>query len=251
MPGEMSDIDGNAIAHEALRPFIIAGAITLRLTFASIRAARVMIAALYAHHAHKKEVQAFARRYGQNCGFLEIRTELPDGLQAFETKLKKHKIEYSRLPDLQKGDGKTQYLFNMNQLSHLTSMIHEYEETKQKRLVDLKKAYTDHPDFYKASKERLDENMPGVFIITAEDYAKTSVKEGKDTPEFLSLEASAEKEMESRSGIKVISSDEAVQDLFDNRQKKKGRTAEITEYKIREAVPKVLTAEIPVKRRTR
>lgn len=252
MPGELSDIDADAVARESIRPFIIAGGISLRLSLMSIRAARVIISAMIAHHAHKQELQTFAVKHGMNIGFLEIRTEDKGLLSQFEKELRGTGISYSRLPDLQAGDSRTQYLYDLDALDKLSGIIHQNEEIRLQRLDELKTKFSDDQDQYRAEKEKLEAEMPGITLITAEDYAATSVKDGRDTKEFTELESSAERELGKTTDSAAISPDSEITDLFETlSQRSDGQVVDTELSKKSVAGEKTLTPEIPVRRRSR
>lgn len=252
MPSELSDIDANQVTTDSIRPFIIAGGISLRLTLMSIRAARVIISAMIAHYAHKKELQKFAVKHGTNFGFLEIKSESLEQLLQFEELLRKNGIEYSRLPDLQAGDDRTQYLYNLDDLDKLSDIVHQNEESRLHRLDELKRVCLDNQEQYKAEKEKLDIEMPGITLITAEDYAATSVKDGRDTKEFTNLETSAERKLADTTGVADISPDSEIIALFEELSRHSGKQAvdeELSKKPV--AGEKMLTPENPIRRRSR
>ena len=209
------EVNPSEVLRETTLPCIIIGRIALRLTRASIRMVRVMISVLMARHTRAKELQQFCKKHGSNMGFLQVETESPEVLERFEARLREHEVEYSRLPDLQQGDGSTQYLYNLDNLQELEELIYQYEEEKLNKLDELKDEYADTTERYLAKKENLNAEMPAVTIITAEEYARTSIKDGLDTPEFSELEASADREMMQKQERTHLSGDDEVKDFFD------------------------------------
>lgn len=251
MPGEF-EIDTDQIIRESINQLITAGRITLRLSILSIRAARVMISAMSANHERKEELQGFAKRYGMNFGFLEIQTEDRELLSRFENELRGHGIAYSQLPDLQSGDGCTQYLYDLGAIDKLSAIIHQNEENRLCKLADLKMTYTDDPKRFLEEKEKIAAEIPDILLITAEDYAATSLIAGHDTKEFAELEALAEQELTKTPGTARLSDDSEVRDFFEQLSgHQEPRNLQKKPSEKEKPDGKALLPDIPVRRKTR
>ena len=208
-----ASIVADRVSAETKHTIIMAGKLTLMLAAASIRTIRVLIVIMMARHTRKKELERFVGKHGANLSFLQIGTENPESLRQFEKTLQKGKIGYSRLPDLQKDDQKTQYLYDLDDLGKLDKLLHEYSKQKLKKL-DVLKEKDLPPANYDLEKEKLDSEMPGITLITAEDYAQTSIKQGYDTAEFKDMEASTEQEMKKAGRNQTPDQDEKVREFF-------------------------------------
>ena len=111
---------------------------------------------------------------GDNLAYFEVGTQDKKALKRIGSLMKKKGLLYSRLPDLDLGDGKTQFCFSMNELPVFNLFLRAYNE-------GVKKGVFSSP----------------VTVIGEEDYARTGFDDGgRPTKEMEEIEKGVKEEHE-------------------------------------------------------
>lgn len=243
--GESSGEDTIRTAETVFRAAVTIGRITLWTTRASMRTIMVL-AAVY--NAGIKPIDNFVKAHGTSLGYMDINSENAEALNAIEGRLKKAGVEYVQLPELQNGDGRTQYLYDLNNLPQLHAFLHEYNSSKIKKLGEMKSSTGSDLAEYQMQKENLEKQMPEIRLISAEEYAKTSLIDGHDTQEYLDLEKQADKMSKQYANKPQLSASVEVKSVFDSINA--DQEAKDIHY-MNNALTESKEREIPSKRRSR
>ncbi len=173
--------------------------IMIRVSSSILRISIRVFCSIYLGKWHGKEsLNRLHSTCGSHIAYLEINSQNSKILNATIAKtLKKYNILYARLPDLNKKDGRTQFAFNADQVTSMQAALNYYASLKNEKLESLKKQFGENSNAFKEAKKKLDNEMPSIKVISANDYAISRLDEnGKETPEYIELEQSAKEELQ-------------------------------------------------------
>jgi len=184
--------DAGISVGEVIQTLDLIWRITSNLSTAAYKLFHVLY---YAKHEGQTSFRRLARS-ADAIGYLEINTQDEKALQDILQKLESYKVLYSRLPDLNLNDSRTQIAFDHAQAPAVQAILNMYSAEKLERLQKLKSTHKAGSEKYQLEKARIEAAFPAISFITADDYALTRLDQsGKETAEYQKLEESARQNM--------------------------------------------------------
>lgn len=168
---------GKAVGCELAIPLLQFTGRNLKNTFKKILALIV---------ASKKETD-IGRLLNKSSGqlvFFEVNTEDKDKLKRFKKTMEELKIDYAELPDLRKGDGKTQFAITPQDIKRFQLLLKNYTERKMDGTDDIT-----------------------IDVIDLDNYALKGYNGDEPTPELQELIDEAKKDYEKQKAKEEVKKD--------------------------------------------